>query len=304
MLADLLGKPLTGVTRFATPTDLKDLVSMLAQRISAMLAEHPDIDACEGIGVVVPGMVEQQTMRILHAPTLGWRNVDLREPLAAATGLPVQIENSGRACALAQLWTMHDEATTAGDLVFVSVSDGLGVGVIVHGELLRGRNNIAGEFGHVPLALDGPRCSCGATGCWEAYVSNRATLARYFGRSAGSNGPVPSEHARFSIEDLIARARGGDPKAASALQTTARYLGLGLANVINIFDPVRVYIGGEITMAWDLIEGTVRTALGERALTPAAAGTPLRPVSAGEYPRLQGAAALVTAPAFAAPVVA
>jgi predicted NBD/HSP70 family sugar kinase len=304
MVADLIGKPLGGVTGFPSVRDPKALVSTVARRIKSVLAEHPDIDVCEGIGVVVPGMVEHSTMRVLHAPTLGWRNVDLRDALAAATGVSVQIENSGRACALAQLWAMHDEAAGAGDLVFVTVSDGLGVGVIVQGELLRGRHNIAGEFGHVPLALDGPQCSCGAVGCWEAYVSNRATLARYFGRSGDGSAPGVPDQADFTIEDLLARVRSGDAKATAALQATARYLGLGLANVINVLDPPRVYIGGEITAAWDLIESTVRAALSERALTPAAGATTIRPVSAGEYPRLQGAAALVTAPAFAAPVVA
>jgi predicted NBD/HSP70 family sugar kinase len=301
MLANLLGKPIGGVTGFPTVVDPRSLIKLLAKKIRAVLDEHADGEACEGIGVVVPGMVEQSTMRVLHAPTLGWRNVDLRDALAAATGLPVQIENSGRACAIAQLWSMQTEAESTGDLVFVSVSDGLGLGVVVHGEVLRGRNNIAGEFGHVPIALDGPRCSCGSTGCWEAFVSNRATLARYFGRTAES---LPPEQGSLTIEDLIARAKGGDAKAVSALQTTARYLGLGLGAVINVLDPARVYIGGEITAAWDLLEGTIRSALAERTLIPAAASTPIRPVSSGEYPRLQGAAALVTAPAFAAPVVA
>src|SRR5262245_50393545 len=184
MLADLLGKPLTGVVSFTTPKNPQELVSVLATRIKSLLAEQ-DADVCDGVGVVVPGMVEHTTMKVLHAPTLGWRDVNLRDPLSAVLGLPVQIENSGRACALAQVWAMRsDAAATSGDVVFVSVSDGVGVGVIIHGELLRGRHNIAGEFGHVPLALDGPRCSCGANGCWEAYVSNRATLARYFGRSS------------------------------------------------------------------------------------------------------------------------
>jgi hypothetical protein len=174
MLADLLGKPLTGVVSFPTVKDPKRLVGALAMRINSLLAEHRDVDVCQGIGVVVPGMVEHSTMKILHAPTLGWHDVNLREPLAAATGLTVQIENSGRACALAQVWAMRgDAAATAGNLVFVSVSDGVGVGVIIHGEVLRGRHNIAGEFGHIPLSLDGPRCSCGANGCWEAYISNR-----------------------------------------------------------------------------------------------------------------------------------
>ena len=184
------------------------------------------------------------------------------------------------------------------------MSDGLGVGVVIHGEALRGRNNTAGEFGHVPLTLDGPVCACGATGCWEAYVSNRATIARYFNRSAETTDPIPREQQAFTIEDLISRARSGDSRANAALQATARYLGLGFASIVHVLDPARIYVGGEITAAWDLIGETVRAALAERALTPATSAIPIRPVSASEYPRLQGAAALVAAPAFAAPVVA
>jgi N-acetylglucosamine repressor len=305
MAADLLGKPLSGVVGFPTLRDPKALAAALGTRIRVLLAEHGGLAACEGVGLAIPGMIEHATMRVLHAPTLGWRNVDVRDLLVSAIGLPVQIENSGRACALAQLWAMHGgTATSAGDFVFVSVSDGLGLGVIVRGELLRGRHNVAGEFGHVPLTMDGPRCSCGATGCWEAYVSNRATLARYFGRPAESDEPAPADERAFTIEDLISRARRGDAKARAAIQATGRYLGAGLVSVVNVFDPTRVYVGGEITTAWDLIEHDVRASFAERALTPAAAATEIRPVAASEYPRLQGAAALVTAPAFAAPVVA
>lgn len=305
MLADLMGKPLSGVITVPTVREPKALIALLARRIKALLAEHPDVDRCEGVGVVVPGMVEHVTMRVLHAPTLGWRDVDLREPLAAATGLRVQVENSGRACALAQMWALRgDAAHTESDLVFVSVSDGVGVGVVMNGEVLRGRHNIAGEFGHVPLSLDGPPCSCGSNGCWEAYVANPATLGRYFGRPVRPAGPKDVRERHFTVEDLIARARGGDAKAVAAIEGTARYLGLGLGSVINALNPACVYIGGEITLAWDLIEGAVRAALAERALTPAAAATEIRPVLAGEHPRLFGAAALVTAPAFAMPVVA
>jgi predicted NBD/HSP70 family sugar kinase len=305
MLTDKLGKPLTGVLAMPTVRDPKKLVHVLAARITSLVAEHPDVEGCDGIGVVVPGMVDRSSMTVLHAPMLGWRNVALGEPLAAATGLPVQIENSGRACALAQAWAMRDDlASTSGDIVFVSVSDGLGVGVMIHGEVLRGHHNIAGEFGHVTLSLDGPRCSCGANGCWEAYVSNRATLARYFGRPMEKPGPARADHKGFTIDDLLTRARGRDMKAVAALEATARYLGLGLASVIHALDPTRVYIGGEITAAWDLIEPSVRAALAERALIPAVAETDIRPVAAGEHPRLQGAAALVAAPAFAAPFVA
>jgi N-acetylglucosamine repressor len=300
---DLLGKPLIGISSFPTNRDPASLVSGLAERVKQIVADHQAGATCQGVGVVVPGMTDHSSERVLHAPTLGWRDVNVKDPLAAATDLPVHVENSGRACALAQVWATRGDANT-GDLAFVSVSDGVGVGIVVNGEILRGRHNIAGEFGHVPLSIDGPRCSCGATGCWEAYVSNLATLSRYFGRDPNGRKPVSAETATFTIEDLIARARTGDGKALAALNSTARYLGLGLVSIINAVDPSRVYIGGEITAAWDLIEPTVRAALAERALTDFAAHTEIRTVSVDEHPRLRGAAALVAAPAFAAPMVA
>jgi predicted NBD/HSP70 family sugar kinase len=292
MLADAIGRPRSRVQRAPTPRNPKRFVARLARRIRALL-KTSDAGPCQGVGVVVPGMVDHVTGRVLHAPTLGWQNVDIREPLARAIGLPVHIENSGRACALAQSWEARNLAAPVGDLVYVSVSDGVGVGVMINGELVRGRHNIAGEFAHMPLSLDGPRCSCGARGCWESYISNLATLSRYADRKKPS-----------SIVDLIARARDGDARAMAALQTTARYLGLGLSAITNTVNPGTIYIGGEITTAWDLIDATVRSAMKERALIPAAAATILVTVSAGDLPRLRGAAMLVAAPVFAAPVVA
>lgn len=302
MATDLLGKAVAGINSFPTKRDVKVLIADLSQRIKSIIADHGAV-ACQGIGVVVPGMTDPSSGRVLHAPTLGWRDVNLKDPLATAVDLPVQVENSGRACALAQVWATRG-GTHTGDLAFVSVSDGVGVGIVVNGEILRGRHNIAGEFGHVPLSVDGPKCSCGATGCWEAYVSNLATISRYFGRQPNDTKPMSAEKAGFTIEDLIARARNGDSKALAALQLTARYLGLGLASIINAVDPGRVYIGGEITAAWDLLEAPLKAALAERALTGLAARTEIRTVSVDDHPRLRGAAALVAAPAFAAPMVA
>jgi len=302
MIADSMGRARSDIVSLPTAREPRRFVASLAEAIRRLLQDHKaDAGKCEGIGVVAPGMVDPGTGRILHAPTLGWRNVELRARLAAATQLPVHIENSGRACALAQLWEAQKLASPVRSLVFVSVSDGVGVGIVVNGELLRGRHNIAGEFAHMPLSIDGPRCSCGAVGCWEAHISNIATLSRYFGptapRTVGSDTP-------FTMADLIARARATDGKAVAALQATARYLGLGLGGVVNIINPDCIFIGGEIITAWDLVASTVRTALAERALTPAAAATDLVTVSAEDHPRLRGAAMLVTAPAFAAPVVA
>src|SRR5215213_4687995 len=304
LVTDLMGRQLGVVSSFQTTRDVDVLIQELARRIKQILTDYKEVGACEGVGVSVPGMVDTTKGRVVHAPTLAWRDVNLRDPLALALGIPVHIENSGKACALAQLWATRTDVVASGNSVFVSVSDGVGVGVVVNGEVLRGRHNTAGEFGHVPLNIDGPRCSCGATGCWEAYISNIATLSRYFGRDLDARGPVSAESAAFDISDLIARARVGDGKALAALQSTAQYLGLGLASVINAIDPARVYLSGEITGAWDLLEKTVRAALAGRVLVAAAAETELILVPAGEHPRLQGAAALVTAPAFAAPKVA
>src|ERR1700730_6430295 len=304
MVTDLMGRPLGGVTSFQTNRDVAELMQELARRIKQALVNFKEVGACEGVGVVVPGMVDPAAGRVLHAPTLAWRDVNLRDPLAALVGIPVHIENSGKACALAQLWATRSDMVASGNSVFVSVSDGLGAGIIINGELLRGRHNTAGEFGHVPLSVDGPRCSCGATGCWEAYVSNIATLSRYFGRDLSEPKPRGAETAGFSVEDLIARARAGDAKALAAINSTARYLGLGLASIVNAMDPNRIYIGGEITTAWSLIEPIVRSALRERTLTDFGGATEIHVVPAEEHPRLRGAVALVAAPAFAAPMVA
>lgn len=301
LVTDLVGRQLGAVSSFQTNRHVDVLIPELARRIKQILTDY---NACEGVGVSVPGMVEPTKGRVVHAPTLAWHDVNLRDPLAAALGIPVQIENSGKACALAQLWATRSDVVASGNSVFVSVSDGVGVGIVVNGEVLRGRHNTAGEFGHVPLSIDGPKCSCGATGCWEAYVSNLATLSRYFGRDLSDPRPRDSEIASFSVEDLIAQARAGDAKALAALNSTARYLGLGLASIVNALDPARVYIGGEITTAWSLIEPIVRNALRERTLTEFGSATEIHVVPAEDHPRLRGAVALVAAPAFAAPMVA
>lgn len=297
MVTDRVGRQLASVTSYPTERDPKRFVAGLAKRIKSILVEHRDLGRCEGVGVVVPGMVAAETGCVLLAPNLGWRDFCLRDSLAAALDLPVQIENSGKACALAQLWATRD-ARAPSNFVYLTVSDGLGIGIVLGGELVRGQHNIAGEFAHVPLNLDGPRCGCGATGCWEVYVSNLATLSRYFGRDLRDR-PATGEVAALTVDDLIARARGGDAKALAALLSTGRYLGLGLGAVLNAIDPSHVYLSGEITAAWDLIETSVRTALAERVLTPSAGATPIVIVPPEQYPRLRGAASLVAARSFA-----
>jgi predicted NBD/HSP70 family sugar kinase len=306
MICDFSGRQLA-IETYDTIFSITEFVRDLRDRIRRMQKTLGISDGIEGVGVAVPGMVDQRTGRVLNAPALGWRDVDLRKPLAVATGLPVEVENSGRACTLALLWLEHSDAARPQNFVYVGVSDGVGVGVVVNGELLRGNDHIAGEFGHVPLNLDGPRCMCGATGCWEAYISNLATLSRYFGWDLYKLSPKKLRDAKkgaFAVSDLIARARGGDRKATAAIEATGHFLGLGLGTIVNAINPECIYLDGEITEAWDLIQPAVTRGLASRVLTEKGGHTPLKIGSTQQYPRLRGAAALIAAPTFAAPRVA
>ena len=189
-----------------------------------------------------------------------------------------------------------------GPVAFVNASDGVGVGIAIDGQLLRGAHNSAGEFGHIALSLDGPICSCGRKGCWEAYVSVRATISRYDGRDL--SWPDSARPSNTTIAMIIARARSGEKHALDTLRETGYYLGRGLATIMKAIEPRRIYMSGEITEAWDLVLPAVQRAMREQALIPELTDYEIITVDLGENPRLLGAAALVTSPAFAAPVVA
>lgn len=304
MLADFAGTTVALET-FETIVDPAELIHELAKRIQRMLKTHGAAGRCEGIGLVVPGMVDRRTGRVLNSPQLGWKDVDVRDAFAKATGLPVHIENAPIACALSQLWLGQRGRDVPADFAYVTVGDGVGVGIVVNGEVVRGHANTAGEFGHVPIDLNGPTCLCGARGCLEAYTSNLATLARYLGQELSPATLRATMHSSgLTISDLIARARSGDKRARRAFEETGQYLGVGLSMVVNSLNPSQIFVGGEITEIWDAIAPTLQRAIAERALTAAAAATAVVPESTSRFPRLRGATALVAAPVYAAPQVA
>ena len=303
MLSDFAGTQIA-LESFETIFAHELLVAELVERINRLVASHGAAGRCEGVGVVVPGTVERRSGRVLMAPQLGWRDVDIRDAIEQGVGLTVYIENAPMACALAQMW-MGQRGNSSDNFVYVTVSDGVGAGIVLNGQLIRGDSNSAGEFGHNSLDPDGPQCLCGARGCWEAYTSNQATLSRYLGRELIPVwGQARGQAVPLTIEDLIARARSGDARAARAIEATGHYLGVGIGSILNGLNPSQVFVGGEITGAWDMIDTAVREGILERALTPASKGTPVIPEQLGGYPRLRGATALVAAPHFAAPRVA
>jgi predicted NBD/HSP70 family sugar kinase len=275
-----------------------EFVREFPKYVKALLAKHKAAKLCEGIGIVVPGMADPQTGKVINAPLLGWRDVEIGGPIARSTGLPVSVENAGKSCALAHMWLTHDDVMNTQNFIYITVSDGVGTGLVIDGRLVSGHGGTAGEFGHMAINLDGPRCACGSHGCWMAYISDRATASRYTSYlDSQPAAAVPP------LRSIISLARTGDVKAMAALQVTARYLGLGLVNILHGVDPACVYIGGDITTAWDIVEPVMREALVERALTEKIATAAILPSRISD-PRLRGAVALIASPIFAAPKVA
>jgi N-acetylglucosamine repressor len=304
LLSDFAGRQLA-VESFETVTDPPALVAKVAARVNRLLEEHGVAAECEGVGVVIPGMVERRTGRILNAPQLGWRNVDIQDALSAATRLPVFIDNAPTACALAHLWLGPRGEEGADSFVYVTVAEGVGFGLVVNGQVVRGFANTAGEFGHIPINASGPACLCGARGCLEASASNLATLGRYLGYDLGQKESREAlRESSFTIHDPIAKARAGDARALECLRESGHFIGLGLSVIVNGLNPARIYVGGEIAQAWDLISDAVIAPIRERALTETAANTQIIPEPGSEHPRLRGATALVVAPTFAAPQIA
>jgi predicted NBD/HSP70 family sugar kinase len=313
-VADFAGRMLSREV-FETPASPAALVERLDAEVARLLDARARTGSgdglCHGIGIVVPGMVDRRSGRLLYAPRLGWRDVDLRESIARRIGLPVHVESAPIACALARLWLSPDETRGVHSFAYVSVSDGVGVGLVVNGETLRGETQTAGEFGHVSLDPAGPACVCGRRGCWEAFACNSATVARYAGAVWGAQGEATSpggrsalrRGARPTVEEVVRRARGGEEAAVAALAETGRHIGRGLAAVVGAVNPGRIFVGGEVTAAWDIIEPPMRRALAEGTLTDAARATPVMPDRDPAEYRLLGAVALVAAPAFAAPSV-
>jgi len=203
------------------------------------------------------------------------------------------------------MWLGEHGVTVPQNFVYMTVSDGVGTAVVVNGELVRGHSSTAGEFGHIPLDLEGPVCLCGARGCLEAYTSNIATLSRYLGvEFSAKSAHRLLRSSGLTVADVVERAKSGEKRAVRALEATGRYLGAGLAMIINAVNPGMIFLGGEVTEAWEILDPLIRSAIRERALTVSAASTPIVIEPADRYPRLRGATALVAARGFAAPKVA
>ena len=276
--------------RIQTPADPNNAAKSFSEKLRQMMADHPNL-VFEGIGISVPGRFDEHRQRVLFAPNLNWPEFDLRAPLEDATGLQVEMENAANACVLAEVW--FGRAERPRNMLVITVSEGLGVGIFCDGHLLRGANGMAGEYGHVSLDPSGPRCGCGGRGCWEVYASNWAAL-RYYRTTAGSDGP--------SFQDLLALAEGGDKLALKSLDHMAHEIGRGMRMVVATLAPEEIVFVGEFTRLWSRLGPLIETDVASSVLI----GKPptVRPAAAEpSVARLRGTVALVLQKHFG-PVIA
>lgn len=273
---------------FQTPSDPDDALAAILKALGPVIEAADGM--VEGIGMTLPGRVDPATGCLAFAPNLGWKNWDPGGPIAAATGLEVMLENAANACALAAVW--FDRAGESKDLVLVTVSEGIGTGILINGQLTRGFGGMAGEFGHVPLEMDGPLCTCGGRGCWEVFASNRAAL-RYYGEW-NPEGQDPS------FPELLARADQGDERAAAALDKMAHYLGRGMRMVVAGLAPERIVVIGDLTRAWRRFGPVIEAEVRAQAL-PGGPAPSVTPAHEDGMARLRGTVALVLQKHFGAP---
>ncbi len=277
-VADVNGSFLSQET-MPTTNDPRTTAKDLAERFLHLMDVHADL-VFEGVGISLPGRISEKTQHVIFAPNLRWPDFDLKGAIEKATGLRVELENAANACALAEVWFGHTEKIR--DFVVVTISEGLGTGVFVNGQLARGRDGMAGEFGHVPLDPSGPACSCGGRGCWEVYGSNRAALRYYHELSATKD--------ELSFQDLLALADSGEELALKALEKVFEAIGRGMRMIVTGLAPHEIVVVGEVTRQWRRFGSLIEKEVGLGIL--AGRPTRVRPAE-GDMARLRGTVALV-----------
>ena len=247
-----------------TVLDPEDAVSHIAQGIESVIAQSGvHARSVLGIGVAVPGLVEHRDDAVVHGQSVGWDAVPLEAMLRARISLPVLVDNGAKTLGQAERW--FGAARSTDNAVIVLLGIGVGTCIISNGEMYRGATSSAGEWGHTTVCVGGRTCRCGAKGCLEAYVGAGAIAARYE-QLKHRRGPASTAHPEGRVAAMI-DARQHDRVAARVLDETVTYLGAGIANLVNLFNPERVVVGGWLghALSGELLPG-IREAAGRQAL--------------------------------------
>jgi len=293
--SDLAGRVLRQQS-FPTDPDPDRIFGRVVDCIQVFLEQKDG--AIEGIGVNLPGLIDPSTGVAIYIPYFKWRDLRIAEMISSRIGLPVSVDNDANSVALAELWFGRPEVSNARDFILVLAADGVGTGIVFDGQIYRGERGAAGEFGHMIIGTHAPvPCSCGNRDCWEAFSSERATIARYLKLSGETN------EARINFKELVDRALAGEANAGKALVDMALCLGIGISNLIVGFSPEVVVVSGEITRAWRLIEDSLKQTI-EHSIRRGLPSARILPSTLGEDPTLMGALSLVLASKFGSTVAA
>jgi glucokinase-like ROK family protein len=244
-----------------------------------------------GLGIGLAGVVDFAHGIVKQNPFFGWRNTLLRDVLETRMHVPVYIDNDVNTLTLSEKWLNRGQPED--NFIVITIGRGIGMGIVINGEVYRGKGGGAGELGHVMVDPNGPLCDCGKRGCLESLVSDRALVAE-----ARRN--VSPDIA--DLDDLIQLASEGDAGAAQVLAHAGTLLGRQIANIVNVLDPKLIIISGEGTRMGDVFFSAVRTAFHDCVMTGLAEDTEIRVNSWGDDIWALGAASLVIAEIFKSPI--
>jgi glucokinase len=247
-----------------------------------------------GVGIGAPGPLRRKDGVVVVAPNLGWHDYPLGARLAAATNLPVTLDNDANCATLGEWWT--GAARGANNVVGLTIGTGIGGGLIMDGRLYHGSSDVAGEIGHTTIETAGRHCKCGNYGCLEAYASGPAIAER--AREALDGDAVSvlravngGDLAALTAQDVYGAAKQGDEVAKEVVRDTARYLGTGVANLLNLFNPDVVVLAGGVTEAGELLLTPLRAEARRRAFRPAVEAARIVPGELGGRAGVVGAVA-------------
>lgn len=289
VLSDFAGNMIAKSTLPVKPSrrKLPVLLDEVSALIAALLSETDmALSDISGLGVGLSGIVDPQTGHMPWSPLLADVDVDFSAALSRRFGCPVSLDNDANVLTLAELW--FGVGRTLEDFVVVTVEHGVGMGLVLNNRLFRGSRGMGLELGHTKVQLDGALCRCGQRGCLEAYLADYA-LAREAGTAISD---VRADNPTATLEALFAEAKAGNQAAQTIFRRAGRYLSVGLANVVQLFDPALIILAGE-RMQYDyLYEDDVMREM--QALTLSEGRDPVRVVTNvwGDYVWARGASAL------------
>lgn len=264
-----LHSELTGAVHGAD--NVIDRIVGMAHRTMAEAAEADPSAKVIGAGIGSPGPLDTKKGLVILTPNLGWTNMPVRDRIGSRLNLPASLDNDAN-CAMAGEWWIG-AAQGARHAVTFTLGTGIGGGIVIDGKLLHGTSDVAGEVGHITIETNGRRCGCGNDGCLEAYASGpaiaRRTIEALEAGAESSLRGIGTDLHEITAQTVYTAAAAGDPLALEVVQDTAKYLGVGVANLINILNPEVVVVCGGVTQAGDGLFTPLRREVTRRAFRPA-----------------------------------